>query len=146
MTEEQREAGIPARGLDCAQRVSAEHTTFLRRSQRAGPGPREKTTDARVSFPAVVCPGIEAQLAEHVTWRLVSGSLNEYGAQVVLSCSPGYYLEGRRLVQCQANGTWSAGDSRPRCRGECRLRPAQRPHGAGWWRPPCKHGPPQVPK
>ncbi|XP_074185389.1 CUB and sushi domain-containing protein 1 isoform X1 [Rhinolophus sinicus] len=64
----------------------------------------------------VVCPGIEAQLAEHVTWRLVSGSLNEYGAQVVLSCSPGYYLEGRRLVQCQANGTWSAGDSRPRCR------------------------------
>ncbi|XP_032960426.1 CUB and sushi domain-containing protein 1 [Rhinolophus ferrumequinum] len=64
----------------------------------------------------VLCPGIEAQLSEHVTWRLVSGSLNEYGAQVVLSCSPGYYLEGRKLVQCQANGTWSVGESRPRCR------------------------------
>ena len=36
-------------------------------------------------FPAVTCPGIEAQLSEHVTWRLVSGSLNEYGAQVVLT-------------------------------------------------------------
>ncbi|XP_019508240.1 PREDICTED: CUB and sushi domain-containing protein 1 [Hipposideros armiger] len=64
----------------------------------------------------VACPGIEAQLSEHVTWRLVSGSLNEYGAQVVLSCSPGYYLEGSRLVQCQANGTWSTGEGRPRCR------------------------------
>ncbi|XP_078301352.1 CUB and sushi domain-containing protein 1 isoform X1 [Panthera onca] len=64
----------------------------------------------------VICPGIEAQLPEHVTWRLVSGSLNEYGAQVVLSCSPGYYLEGQRLAQCQANGTWSLGDERPRCR------------------------------
>ncbi|XP_022426555.1 CUB and sushi domain-containing protein 1 [Delphinapterus leucas] len=65
---------------------------------------------------AVTCPGIEAQLSEHVTWRLVSGSLNEYGTQVVLSCSPGYYLEGQRLVQCHANGTWSIGAERPRCR------------------------------
>uniref|UniRef100_A0A2K6FE01 CUB and Sushi multiple domains 1 n=1 Tax=Propithecus coquereli TaxID=379532 RepID=A0A2K6FE01_PROCO len=66
---------------------------------------------------AVPCPSIEAQLSEHVIWRLVSGSLNEYGAQVLLSCSPGYYLEGRRLVQCQANGTWSAGEERPSCKG-----------------------------
>uniref|UniRef100_A0A2I3GDK1 CUB and Sushi multiple domains 1 n=1 Tax=Nomascus leucogenys TaxID=61853 RepID=A0A2I3GDK1_NOMLE len=64
----------------------------------------------------VPCPSIEAQLSEHVIWRLVSGSLNEYGAQVLLSCSPGYYLEGRRLVQCQANGTWNIGDERPSCR------------------------------
>ncbi|KAM6149501.1 CUB and sushi domain-containing protein 1 [Erethizon dorsatum] len=64
----------------------------------------------------VPCPSIEAQLSEHVLWRLVSGSLNEYGAQVLLSCSPGYYLEGRRLLQCQANGTWSLGDERPRCK------------------------------
>lgn len=70
------------------------------------------------SFPAVTCPGIEAQLSEHVTWRLVSGALNEFGAQVVLSCSPGYFLEGSRLVQCQADGTWSSGEERPRCRGE----------------------------
>nr|XP_055205502.1 CUB and sushi domain-containing protein 1 isoform X1 [Gorilla gorilla gorilla] len=64
----------------------------------------------------VACPSIEAQLSEHVIWRLVSGSLNEYGAQVLLSCSPGYYLEGRRLLQCQANGTWNIGDERPSCR------------------------------
>lgn len=84
-------------------------------------------------FPAVTCPGIEAQLSEHVTWRLVSGSLNEYGAQVVLSCSPGYYLEGRRLLQCHANGTWSAGEERPRCRGEWQVcpRPQALPHP--WW-------------
>ncbi|XP_036106445.1 CUB and sushi domain-containing protein 1 [Molossus molossus] len=64
----------------------------------------------------VTCPGIEAQLSEHVTWRLVSGSLNEFGAQVVLSCSPGYHLEGGRLAQCQANGSWSVVEERPRCR------------------------------
>ncbi|XP_005562578.3 CUB and sushi domain-containing protein 1 isoform X1 [Macaca fascicularis] len=64
----------------------------------------------------VPCPSIETQLSEHVIWRLVSGSLNEYGAQVLLSCSPGYYLEGRRLAQCQANGTWNIGDERPGCR------------------------------
>uniref|UniRef100_G3SQQ0 CUB and Sushi multiple domains 1 n=1 Tax=Loxodonta africana TaxID=9785 RepID=G3SQQ0_LOXAF len=64
----------------------------------------------------VTCPSLEAQLSEHIIWRLVSGSLNEYGAQVVLSCSPGYYLEGRRLVQCQANGTWSIMEERPRCK------------------------------
>ncbi|XP_054992155.1 CUB and sushi domain-containing protein 1 isoform X1 [Sorex araneus] len=64
----------------------------------------------------VTCPGIETQLSEHVTWRLLSGALNEYGAQVVLSCNPGYSLEGRRLLQCQANGTWSVGEERPRCR------------------------------
>ncbi|XP_035125513.3 CUB and sushi domain-containing protein 1 isoform X3 [Callithrix jacchus] len=64
----------------------------------------------------VPCPSIEAQLSEHVIWRLVSGSLNEFGAQVLLSCSPGYYLEGRRLVQCQANGTWNIGEEKPSCR------------------------------
>ncbi|KAM5264090.1 CUB and sushi domain-containing protein 1 [Ctenodactylus gundi] len=64
----------------------------------------------------VPCPSIEAQLSEHVLWRLVSGSLNEFGAQVLLSCSPGHALEGQRLLLCQANGTWSTGDQRPRCR------------------------------
>ncbi|XP_012879669.1 PREDICTED: CUB and sushi domain-containing protein 1-like [Dipodomys ordii] len=65
---------------------------------------------------AVPCPSIEAQLSDHVLWRLVSGSMNEYGAQVLLSCSPGYFLEGRRLLQCQANGTWNTGQERPRCK------------------------------
>ncbi|XP_054557111.1 CUB and sushi domain-containing protein 1 [Talpa occidentalis] len=64
----------------------------------------------------VTCPSVAAQLPEHVTWRLVSGSPDEFGAQVVLSCSPGYALEGPRLLRCQADGTWSAGHERPRCR------------------------------
>ncbi|XP_058522650.1 CUB and sushi domain-containing protein 1 [Ochotona princeps] len=64
----------------------------------------------------VPCPAIETQLSEHVIWRLVAGSLNEYGAQVLLSCNPGYYLEGPRLLQCQANGTWNTGEERPSCK------------------------------
>lgn len=69
-------------------------------------------------FTAVTCPGIETLLSEHVVWRLISGSLNEYGAQVMLSCSPGYYLLGRRLIQCRTNGTWSVGNERPTCKGK----------------------------
>lgn len=69
-------------------------------------------------FTAVTCPNIETLLSEHVVWRLVSGSLNEYGAQVMLSCSPGYYLLGRRLIQCRTNGTWSVGNERPICKGK----------------------------
>ncbi|XP_025933967.1 CUB and sushi domain-containing protein 1 [Apteryx rowi] len=65
---------------------------------------------------SVTCPSIETLLTEHVVWRLISGSLNEYGAQVMLSCSPGYYLLGQRLIQCRTNGTWSAGNERPTCK------------------------------
>ncbi|KAM3932341.1 CUB and sushi domain-containing protein 1 isoform 2-T2 [Leptodactylus fuscus] len=63
----------------------------------------------------ITCPSLDSQLSEHVIWRLVSGSLNEYGSQVLLSCSPGYYLEGLRLLQCRANETWSGGDVKPSC-------------------------------
>ncbi|XP_072264529.1 CUB and sushi domain-containing protein 1 [Pyxicephalus adspersus] len=63
----------------------------------------------------VSCPNLDSQLSEHGIWRLVSGSLNEYGSQVLLSCSPGYYLSGLRLLQCRANGTWSGGTTKPSC-------------------------------
>ncbi|XP_075718053.1 CUB and sushi domain-containing protein 1 [Rhinoderma darwinii] len=63
----------------------------------------------------ITCASLDSQLSEHAIWRLVSGSLNEYGSQVLLSCSPGYYLEGLRLLQCRANGTWSGGDVKPSC-------------------------------
>lgn len=69
-------------------------------------------------FTAVTCPSIETLLSEHVVWRLIAGSLNEYGAQVMLSCSPGYYLLGRRLIQCRSNGTWSVGNEKPSCKGK----------------------------
>ncbi|NWY07496.1 CSMD1 protein, partial [Nothoprocta ornata] len=64
----------------------------------------------------VTCPNIETLLTEHVVWRLISGSPNEYGAQVMLSCSPGYYLLGQRLIECRSNGTWSSGNERPICK------------------------------
>ncbi|XP_073482747.1 CUB and sushi domain-containing protein 1 [Aquarana catesbeiana] len=63
----------------------------------------------------IMCPNLDSQLLEHVIWRLVSGSLNEYGSQVLLSCSPGYYLSGLRLLQCRANETWSGGNTKPSC-------------------------------
>ncbi|KAJ6665888.1 hypothetical protein lerEdw1_001360 [Lerista edwardsae] len=68
----------------------------------------------------VTCPSIETLLSEHVVWRLISGSVNEFGAQVMLSCSPGYYLVGQRLMLCKSNGTWSDADERPTCKaGHC---------------------------
>lgn len=36
----------------------------------------------------------------------------------MLSCSPGYYLLGQRLIQCRTNGTWSVGNERPICKGK----------------------------
>ncbi|XP_069583000.1 CUB and sushi domain-containing protein 1 [Ranitomeya imitator] len=63
----------------------------------------------------ISCPSLDSQLSEHIIWRLVSGSLNEYGCQALLSCSPGYFLQGLRLLQCRANGTWSGGDVKPSC-------------------------------
>ena len=74
-------------------------------------------------FTAVACPSIESLLSEHVIWRLISGSVNEFGAQVMLSCSPGYYLEGQRLMLCKSNGTWSGADERPMCKGKKHLFP-----------------------
>ncbi|XP_034777574.2 CUB and sushi domain-containing protein 1-like [Acipenser ruthenus] len=62
------------------------------------------------------CPNIQAMLSEHVVWHVISGSSNEYGAQVLLSCSPGYYLEGRRTIQCLANGTWRGSEEQPTCK------------------------------
>ncbi|XP_025023614.1 CUB and sushi domain-containing protein 1-like, partial [Python bivittatus] len=64
----------------------------------------------------VICPSIESLLSEHVIWRLISGSVNEFGAQIMLSCSPGYYLVGQRLIMCTTNGTWSDNDERPICK------------------------------
>lgn len=66
---------------------------------------------------AITCPNLDSQLSEHVIWRPVTGSLNEYGSQVLLSCSPGYYLSGLRLLQCRADGTWSEGNTKSSCMG-----------------------------
>ncbi|KAG8517559.1 LOW QUALITY PROTEIN: CUB and sushi domain-containing protein 1, partial [Galemys pyrenaicus] len=87
----------------------------------------EARRPSAVSLAAVTCPSVAARLPEHGTWRLVSGAPDEFGAQVVLGCSPGYTLQGPRLLRCQADGSWSGGHEQPRCRGE-----RARPRGADW--------------
>uniref|UniRef100_A0A8C1ZS09 CUB and Sushi multiple domains 1 n=1 Tax=Cyprinus carpio TaxID=7962 RepID=A0A8C1ZS09_CYPCA len=68
----------------------------------------------------VQCPNIESMLSEHMVWRLISGSLNEFGAQIMLSCSPGYYLMGRRTIKCLANATWEGLEEKSTCKtGHC---------------------------
>ncbi|XP_066534535.1 CUB and sushi domain-containing protein 1a [Hoplias malabaricus] len=64
----------------------------------------------------VHCPNIESMLSEHMVWRLISGSLNELGAQIMLSCTPGYYLGGRRTIKCLANGTWGGQEEKSTCK------------------------------
>uniref|UniRef100_A0A671PZU1 CUB and sushi domain-containing protein 1-like n=1 Tax=Sinocyclocheilus anshuiensis TaxID=1608454 RepID=A0A671PZU1_9TELE len=68
----------------------------------------------------VQCPNIESMLSEHMVWRLISGSLNEFGARLMLSCSPGYYLMGRRTIKCLANATWEGLEEKSTCKtGHC---------------------------
>ncbi|XP_072565430.1 CUB and sushi domain-containing protein 1a isoform X1 [Paramormyrops kingsleyae] len=64
----------------------------------------------------VRCPDIETVLLENMVWRLISGAPGEFGAQVMLSCSPGFYLEGQRILRCLANGSWSGLEERSTCR------------------------------
>ncbi|XP_049337518.1 CUB and sushi domain-containing protein 1 isoform X2 [Astyanax mexicanus] len=64
----------------------------------------------------VQCPNIESMLSEHMVWRLISGSLNELGAQVMLSCTPGYYLGGRRTIKCLPNATWGGLEEKSSCK------------------------------
>ncbi|MGH0144612.1 UNVERIFIED_CONTAM: hypothetical protein FKN15_003784 [Acipenser sinensis] len=74
----------------------------------------------KIRYSAVRCPNIATMVSEHVVWHVISGSSNEYGAQVLLSCSPGYYLEGSRIMQCLANGTWRGSEEKPTCKsGHC---------------------------
>uniref|UniRef100_A0A671PAP2 CUB and sushi domain-containing protein 1-like n=1 Tax=Sinocyclocheilus anshuiensis TaxID=1608454 RepID=A0A671PAP2_9TELE len=68
----------------------------------------------------VQCPNIESLLSEHMVWRLISGLLNEFSARIMLSCSPGYYLAGRRTIKCLANATWEGLEEKSTCKtGHC---------------------------
>lgn len=67
---------------------------------------------------ALQCPDIESMLSEHMVWRLISGQLNEFGARIMLSCSPGYYLGGRRTIKCLANATWEGLEEKSTCKSK----------------------------
>ncbi|XP_027021418.2 CUB and sushi domain-containing protein 1 isoform X3 [Tachysurus fulvidraco] len=64
----------------------------------------------------IQCPNIESMLLENMVWRLISGMLNELGSQIMLSCVPGYYLEGQRTIKCLANATWEGLEGKSTCK------------------------------
>ncbi|XP_026879255.2 CUB and sushi domain-containing protein 1 [Electrophorus electricus] len=64
----------------------------------------------------VQCPDIESMLSEHMVWHPISGSPNELGAQIMLSCAPGYYMGGRRIIRCLANATWGGLEEKSTCK------------------------------
>ncbi|KAJ8250433.1 hypothetical protein COCON_G00223550 [Conger conger] len=64
----------------------------------------------------IQCPSIDTLLSENMVWRLISGSLNEFGAQIMLTCTPGFYLGGRRIIKCLANGTWNGIEEKSTCK------------------------------
>ncbi|XP_042194838.1 CUB and sushi domain-containing protein 1 [Callorhinchus milii] len=65
---------------------------------------------------AVVCPDLGNIPVEHGRWKLLYGTTNQYQAQVMVTCEPGYHLEGARLLQCLANSSWSAEEHNPSCK------------------------------
>lgn len=65
------------------------------------------------------CPSIEGTLSDHMTYRLLSGRLGDFGSVVMLECSTGYYLSvGHRTLRCLANGTWEGSDDPATCKSK----------------------------
>ncbi|CAG05694.1 unnamed protein product [Tetraodon nigroviridis] len=67
------------------------------------------------------CSSVEGILSEHMTYRLLTGRLGEFGSVMMLECATGYYLGvGHRTLQCLANGTWEGSDDPATCKtGHC---------------------------
>ncbi|CAH2222352.1 Hypothetical predicted protein [Pelobates cultripes] len=64
---------------------------------------------------AVTCPDFSSMNTDHGRWRLIHKSQYQYGAELMLTCDPGYYYMGSRVIRCQANGTWTMGNHLPTC-------------------------------
>uniref|UniRef100_A0A672MWW3 CUB and Sushi multiple domains 2 n=1 Tax=Sinocyclocheilus grahami TaxID=75366 RepID=A0A672MWW3_SINGR len=68
----------------------------------------------------VTCPDIGHSAVDHGRWRLIYGMQNKYEAMMMLTCDPGYFYKGQRVIRCQANGTWDYPEPRPSCEtGHC---------------------------
>ncbi|XP_077451119.1 CUB and sushi domain-containing protein 1-like isoform X2 [Stigmatopora argus] len=66
---------------------------------------------------SIHCPSIEGLLSDHVTYRLLSGTLGEFGSMAMLECSAGYsFGAGHRRLRCLANGTWEGSDDPATCK------------------------------
>lgn len=72
-------------------------------------------------LPAVTCPDIGHSAVDHGRWRLIYGMQNKYEAMMMLTCDPGYFYKGQRVIRCQANGTWDYPEPRPSCESECNI-------------------------
>lgn len=58
-------------------------------------------------------------MSEHMTYRLLTGRLGEFGSIMMLECSTGYYLGvGHRTLRCLANGTWEGSDDPATCKSK----------------------------
>lgn len=67
---------------------------------------------------AVTCSDIGLSAVHHGRWRLIYGSHNQFNAAMMLTCDPGYYYRGQRVIRCQDNGTWNYPNPRPSCNSE----------------------------
>uniref|UniRef100_A0A9J8B4T2 CUB and Sushi multiple domains 2 n=1 Tax=Cyprinus carpio carpio TaxID=630221 RepID=A0A9J8B4T2_CYPCA len=68
----------------------------------------------------VTCPDIGHSAVDHGRWRLIYGMQNKYEAMMMLTCDPGYFYKGQRVIRCQANSTWDYPEPRPTCEtGHC---------------------------
>uniref|UniRef100_A0A8C2E6P3 CUB and Sushi multiple domains 2 n=1 Tax=Cyprinus carpio TaxID=7962 RepID=A0A8C2E6P3_CYPCA len=63
----------------------------------------------------VTCPDIGHSTVDHGRWRLIYGMQNKYEAMMMLTCDPGYFYKGQRVIRCQANSTWDYPEPRPTC-------------------------------
>uniref|UniRef100_A0A8C1GP80 CUB and Sushi multiple domains 2 n=1 Tax=Cyprinus carpio TaxID=7962 RepID=A0A8C1GP80_CYPCA len=63
----------------------------------------------------VTCPDIGHSAVDHGRWRLIYGMQNKYEAMMMLTCDPGYFYKGQRVIRCQANSTWDYPEPRPTC-------------------------------
>uniref|UniRef100_A0A8C1ULV9 CUB and Sushi multiple domains 2 n=1 Tax=Cyprinus carpio TaxID=7962 RepID=A0A8C1ULV9_CYPCA len=66
----------------------------------------------------VTCPDIGHSAVDHGRWRLIYGMQNKYEAMMMLTCDPGYFYKGQRVIRCQANSTWDYPEPRPTCESE----------------------------
>ncbi|ROK35857.1 CUB and sushi domain-containing protein 1 [Anabarilius grahami] len=76
---------------------------------------RWTTMETRPRCVPVTCPDIGHSAVNHGRWRLIYGMQNKYEAMMMLTCDPGYFYKGQRVIRCQANGTWDYPEPRPSC-------------------------------
>ncbi|KAG5855860.1 hypothetical protein ANANG_G00001150 [Anguilla anguilla] len=76
---------------------------------------RWSPSDAPPPCTVVTCPDIGLSSVHHGRWRLIYGTHSQFNAAMMLTCDPGYYYRGQRVIRCQANGTWDYPNPRPSC-------------------------------